>query len=89
MYLMTVTRNGVSAKELERALGLTYKTCWRMTKLIREQMGRGQHPGKLKGAVEMEETYYGKRDSQHTGRDPDKSVVFAMVQRLGNVVAFM
>ena len=35
MYLMTSTRCGISAKQLERELGVTYKTAWRMFKLIR------------------------------------------------------
>ncbi len=37
MYLMTSTRCGISAKQLERELGVTYKTAWRMANLIREQ----------------------------------------------------
>ena len=37
-HLFTTTRHGVSAKELERQLGVTYKTAWRMAKLIREHM---------------------------------------------------
>lgn len=87
MYLMTTTRSGVSAKELERTLGVTYKTAWRMAKLIRELMGRNPHPGKkLKGIVEMDETYIGglKKDGQG---GKDKPPVFAMVERRGNVIA--
>src|SRR6185437_4038275 len=38
MYLMTSTRCGVSAKQLERELGVTYKTAWRMAYLIRHQL---------------------------------------------------
>jgi transposase len=37
MYLMTSTRCAVSAKHLERELGVTYKTAWRMANLIRNQ----------------------------------------------------
>ncbi len=39
MFLFCASRNGVSAKELERQLGVTYKTAWRMARLIREYMG--------------------------------------------------
>jgi transposase-like protein len=38
IHLFTTTRNGVAAKELERQLGVTYKTAWRMAGLIREHM---------------------------------------------------
>lgn len=61
MYLMTSTRNGVSAKELERQLGVTYKTAWRMGHCIRELMQSTGDP--LKGAVEVDETYFGGKTS--------------------------
>ena len=38
IFLFTTTRNGVAAKELERQLGVTYKTAWRMADLIRKHM---------------------------------------------------
>ena len=38
MYLMTSTRCGISAKQLERELGVTYKTAWRMFNLIRNEL---------------------------------------------------
>src|SRR5438552_8671722 len=38
MYLMTSTRCGISAKQLERELGVTYKTAWRMAHLIRHKL---------------------------------------------------
>ena len=45
MYLMTSTRCGISAKQLERELGVTYKTAWRMAKLIRQElMVQGDKP---------------------------------------------
>jgi len=58
MYLMTSTRCGISAKQLERELGVTYKTAWRMFTLIRNELiDDGDIP--LNGAVEMDETYVG------------------------------
>lgn len=39
MYLFTSTRHGVPAKELERQLGVTYKTAWRMAHELRKLMG--------------------------------------------------
>ena len=58
MYLMTSTRCGISAKQLERELGVTYKTAWRMANLIRnELMEQDDEP--LSGDVEADETYIG------------------------------
>ncbi len=48
IYLMTATRYGVSAKEVERQLGVTYKTAWRMCHKVRELMGSSS-PDKLSG----------------------------------------
>lgn len=58
MYLMTSTRCGISAKQVERELGVTYKTAWRMCHLIRtELMAQDRTP--LDGDVEADETFYG------------------------------
>ena len=55
IYLMTSTRCGVSAKHLERELGVTYKTAWRMFNLIRNKlMADDDEP--LSGEVEIDET---------------------------------
>jgi len=40
MYLMTSTRHGVAAKEIERRTGCTYKTAWRMCNEIRKLMAQ-------------------------------------------------
>ena len=39
MFLFCASRNGVSAKEIQRQIGVTYKTAWRMAHLIRKHMG--------------------------------------------------
>ena len=44
IYLFGVGKNGVSAKEIERHLGVTYKTAWRMAKQIRLMMQQGDNP---------------------------------------------
>ena len=85
MYLMTVTRNGVSAKELERQLGVTYKTAFRMAHLLRDLM-KETDPEKLLGYVEIDEAIVGPNKGVR-GRSKEKDVVFAMAQRLGNVIA--
>ena len=59
MYLMTSTRSGISAKQLERELGVTYKTAWRIFHLIRDQLMDQDDDEPLSGEVEMDETYVG------------------------------
>jgi transposase len=72
IHLFTTTRHGVSAKELERQLGVTYKTAWRMAKLIREHMASVDGEQKLGGKgkhVEIDETLVGgKRPGKGKGR---------------------
>src|SRR5208282_6726267 len=57
MYLMTSTRCGISAKQLERELGVTYKTAWRMFKQIRTMFEENIRD--LVGTVETDETFMG------------------------------
>ena len=45
MYLMTSTRHGVAAKELERQIGCTYKTAWRMAHELRKHMANADDHG--------------------------------------------
>ncbi len=89
MYLMSSTRCGVSAKQIQRETGVTYKTAWRMFKQIRTLMSEEIS---LEGeAVEVDEMYHGGRRKGGRGRslmgDKGKSPVFGMVERGGRVVA--
>lgn len=86
MYLMTATRSGVSAKEVERQLGVTYKCAWRMCHQIRKAMN--EKP-KLSGDVELDETYVGgKGKNNKRGRGAEnKTPVFGALQRKGKVNA--
>jgi transposase len=90
MFLFTTTRNGVAAEEIQRQMGTTYKCAWRMARLIREYMGLvdGDAPigGSGGGIVEADETFIGGVD--HNTRNPrgDKTVVFGIVERGGEVV---
>lgn len=90
IYLITSTRCGISAKQLEREIGVTYKTAWRMMNLIRTKL-MAQDDIKLSGLVEADETYFGGRRKYATGRpgqgDKKKIPIFAMVEREGQVVA--
>jgi transposase-like protein len=90
MYLMTSTRCGISAKHLERELGVTYKTAWRIAHEIRHVLME-QDDAPLTGSVEADETYVGgKRRGDPQGRPhptSHKAPVFGMVERSGRVVA--
>jgi transposase-like protein len=90
MYLMTSTRHGVAAKELERQIGCTYKTAWRMAHELRKLMATADTSGKgpLTGHVEMDETFVGGRSNRRgkTGLE-NKTIVFGMLQRDGRVIA--
>jgi transposase-like protein len=62
-HLMCASKKGISAKQLERMLGVTYKTAWFMAHRIREAMNLDP-VGQLGGggsAVEVDETYWGSR----------------------------
>jgi hypothetical protein len=58
MYLITRTRCGISAKHLERELGVTYKTAWRMFNKIRNPLMNEDHEP-LAGEVEADEMFVG------------------------------
>lgn len=93
MYLMTATRNGVSAKELQRQLGVTYKCAWRIGHQLRDLMAQRDtagNTGPLSGHVEIDETYVGGRLRKFTGHGKgeylkNKSTVFGIVERGGNI----
>jgi transposase len=91
MFLMGSTRCGVSAKQIQREIGVTYKTAWRMFKQIRTLMSEDIS---LEGStVEIDEVYLGgKRKFKHGTRGratsgDDKTPVLGMVERGGRVVA--
>ncbi len=85
IYLFSVAKNGVSAKEIERHLGVTYKTAWRMAKHVRALMLQDGSP--LSGVIETDETYIGGRERGKNVTTQNKAVVFGMVERNGNVKA--
>jgi len=69
-YLMASTRCGISAKQLERELGVTYKTAWRMFNQVRKLLD--EDSGLLHGTVEIDETYVGGRPRYRNGLQPPK-----------------
>ncbi len=88
MYLMGATRCGISAKQIQRETGVTYKTAWRMFKQIRTLMSEDVS---LEGeAVEMDETYVGgkRRKGSKRGRGGEhKTCVVGAAERGGRVIA--
>lgn len=100
IWVMTSTRCGVSAKQLERELGVTYKTAWRMFNLIRNRLMVQDYQGPLGGEVEADETFIGGklRESERralraqgiVNRGPatkDRAVAMGVVTRGGQVFA--
>ena len=84
IYLITQSRNGVSAMELTRHIPVSYKTAHRMFKLIRELMK--DDPALMFGEVEADETMYGPRKKGKRGRGAaGKAIVFATAQRGGHI----
>ncbi len=59
IFLQTTTRNGVSAKELERLMSICYTTALRINHKIKELMA-GKGLGKLEGIVQIDEVYIGQ-----------------------------
>lgn len=91
IFIMTNTRAGVSAAQVQRELGVTYKTAWRMCHQVRKMMAAPDEL--LSGVVEVDETYIHantfKRSSAKRKYGPDArkggQIVFGIVQRGGPV----
>ncbi|MDW3206834.1 MAG: IS1595 family transposase [Alphaproteobacteria bacterium] len=91
-FLLTSSKKGMSAHQLHRMLGVTYKTAWFMAHRIREGM-RDFNPGPMGGqnkVVEADETYVGgKAKNAKKGKPvPKKEAVFSLVERDGKVRSF-
>ncbi len=88
IFLFVKSRNGVSAKELERQLGVTYKTAWRMGHEIRKHMAAVDGNGPLGGLgkiVQIDETFVGGYKKGAKG-GKDKAIVMGMIEEDGNVM---
>lgn len=87
LWVFSNAKSGISAKEMERQLAVTYKTAWRILTLIRKALKQG---GKLSGDVEMDTAYFGGRfkSGKYNEKQKEamaaKSVVMGAVQRGGN-----
>jgi transposase len=93
IYLMGSTRCGISAKQIQRETGVTYKTAWRMFRQIRSLLS--EDGLQLEGStVEMDETYHGGRRRGIYGRSlhDNKVPIVGMAERstdgkIGRVIA--
>jgi transposase-like protein len=86
-HLMCASKKGISAKQLERMLGVTYKTAWFMAHRIREAMNI-EPKGQLGGSgspVEVDETFWGNKGKQKPGARSyhHQMKVVALVERNG------
>lgn len=89
VYLIASSKKGISANQLHRMLGITYKSAWFMTHRIRYAMEQ-TYTNKLTGTIEADETYIGgksRRIGRQTGFE-NKTPVLALVQRGGYVRSF-
>ena len=92
MHLMAASKKGMSAKQMERMLDVTYKTAWFLCHRIREAMDGAAPTGPLGGPgeiVEADETYVGGKAKNRAYRAPaPKKPVVALVHHTGNVRSF-
>jgi transposase-like protein len=94
IHLLCASKKGMSAHQLHRMLGVTYKSAWFMAHRIRYAMSQEPLSSKLKGIVEVDETYVGGKEQigphgfgkrRHFKK---KSPVISLVERGGNVRSF-
>lgn len=94
IHLFLNGKKGISALQLQREIGVTYKTAWRMLQQIRTAMGNTQQKEFFDTIIEMDETYVGgkpRKDNDHddlgsggaghTGRATSKTPVIGAVDR--------
>lgn len=91
-HLLCASKKGMSAHQLHRMLGVTYKSAWFMAHRIRYAMKQEPLSSKLSGTVEVDETYVGGKrhntPSGRAGKESHKAPVVSLVERKGNVRSF-
>jgi phage anti-repressor protein len=89
-HLVCASKKGMSAHQLHRMLGVTYKSAWFVAHRIRYAMSQEPLSGKLKGVVEVDETFVGgkmKGKGCYVARQ-SKAPVVALVERNGKARSF-
>jgi len=84
IYLMIESKKGISACQVQRTLQITYKTAWFLCHRIRAAM-REVSADRLKGIVEIDETYIGGKWDGHRHKFQNKTCVVGAVQRDGQI----
>jgi transposase-like protein len=88
IYLTVESKKGISANQIKRTIGVSYKTAWYLCHRIRAAMTE-PNPTPLSGTVEVDETFVGgrQRNVGRIGRGPEsnKTIVAGIVQRGGDV----
>ncbi|HMG48782.1 MAG TPA: IS1595 family transposase [Allosphingosinicella sp.] len=91
-HLLAASKKGMSAKQMERMLGVTYKTAWFLCHRVREAMDGADAGGPLGGPgaiVEADETFVGGKARNRAHRSPaPKKAVIALVERDGRARSF-
>ena len=84
IHLMVESKKGISANQIKRTLGISYKTAWYLCHRIRAAVTEAQ-PRPLSGTVEVDETWVGGK-RRHVGRGykRNKTIVAGAVERKGN-----
>ena len=100
IHLFLNGKKGISAMQLQREIGVTYKTAWRMLQQIRTAMGNVTHKEFFDTIIEMDETYVGgkpRKDNNHDddikpdapnkrGRGTNKTPVVGVIDRVNKQV---
>ncbi len=91
-FLICASKKGMSAHQLHRMLGISYKSTWFMMHRIREAMATNNFPGPMGGqnkVVEGDESYIGGKAKNRAFREPaPKKAIFSLVEREGQVRTF-
>jgi transposase-like protein len=90
VYLLCESKKGMSANQIKRTLGISYKTAWYLCHRIRAAM-KEVNPEPMDGIVEMDETYIGgshRASEQPRNRRADKEIVVGIKQRDGELRFF-
>ena len=83
-YLMTESRKGISANQISRMMGISYKTSWYLCHRIRAAVAEVE-AHKLTGIVEVDETYIGGKQKGHRRQLKNKSAVIGISERGGHL----